>query len=95
MLPSPAYLLQQQLPIYPHRSLPILLRVFPQSPTHLPHPLQTVPSIQQILNILRHYLRHILELTIQLVQITRRPRIAVRLLRSLHKRVEFHKRIGP
>ena len=83
------YLFQQQLPIYPHRRLPILPTILPQPPRHFPHPLQTIPAIQQILNILRHDFRHISQLVVQFVQILRSPTILVRLLRPLYERVEL------
>jgi len=88
------HLLQQQFPIYPHRRLPILSTILPQPPAHLPHPLQTIPSIQQILDILRHHLRHVRQLAVQLVQITCRAGVAVCLFCPLHEGVEFDEGIG-
>jgi hypothetical protein len=86
-------LLQQQLPINPHRRLSILPTILLQPTTHIAHPLQTIPSIQQILNILRHHLRDIPQLIIQLIQILRRAAITIRSLRLLNKRIKLHKRI--
>jgi hypothetical protein len=92
--PTRTHLLQQKLPIYPHRRLPILPTILPQPPTHLPHPLQTIPSIQQILDVLRHHLRHICQLAIQLVQITCCPRVRVGLFGPGHEGVEFDEGVG-
>ena len=52
-------LLQKQLPINSHRRLSVLFAILSQPATHLPHPLQTIPSIQQILDIFGHHLRDI------------------------------------
>jgi hypothetical protein len=60
-------LLQQQLPIYPHGCLLILPTILPQPTADLSHPLQAISPIQQILNILCHDLRHVLQLGIQFV----------------------------
>jgi len=94
VLSQHTHLFQQQFPIYPHRRLPILPTILPQPPAHLPHPLQTIPSVQQILDILRHHLRHICQLAVQLVQITRCAGVAVRLLCPLHEGVEFDEGVG-
>lgn len=98
-LPSSLYtpvthLLQQKFPIYPHRRLPILSTILPQPPAHLAHPLQTIPSIQQILDILRHHLRHVRELAVQLVQITCCAGVAVGLFCAGHEGVEFDEGVG-
>jgi len=61
------HLLQQQLPIDPHRRLLVLATVFSQARRDIAHALQTVPSVQQVLNVLGHDLGHILQLIIQLV----------------------------
>jgi hypothetical protein len=89
------YLLQQQLPVNPHGRFFVLSTVFPQSARDVPHPLQTVPAIQQILDVLRHHLGHILELVVQLVQVLRRARVLVRLLGALDERVELDKGVRP
>ena len=52
-------LLQQQLPIDPYSSPLILPTILPQPLTHVSHSLQTIPSVQQILNILCHHFRYI------------------------------------
>ena len=88
------YLLQQQLPIYPHRRLPILPTILPQPPGHLPHPLQAIAPIQQILDILRHHFRHISQLIVQFIQVLRRSTVLVRLLRPLYERVKLDKGVG-
>jgi hypothetical protein len=89
------YLLHQQLPINPHRRPLILPTILPQSATHFSHPIQTVPTVQQILNILGHDLRHVLQLILNLVQVRTRPRILVRLLGLLDECVELHERVRP
>lgn len=86
-------LLQQQLPVDPHRRSPIPLTIIPQPATHLPHAIQTIPPIEQILDILRHDLCNIPQLIIQLVQVLRRARIRIRRPRLGNKTIEIHKRI--
>lgn len=89
------YLFYEQLPVDAHGGLLILSAVFSQTPRQLAHPLKTVSSVQQILDILRHNLRDISKLIVHLVEVLRRPAILVQLLRALDKRVEFDKGIGP
>jgi len=89
----PSYLFQHQLPIYPHRRLSVLLAVLSQPAAHLPHPLQAISSVQQILNILRHDLGDIFQLIVQLVQIRARSAILVGLLRPLDEGVKFNKSV--
>ena len=87
-------LLQQQLPINFNSRPLILPTILLQAIRHLPHPLQTIPSIQQILNILRHNLRHIPQLIIQLIQILTRAAILVCFFSPLHEGVKFDKGVG-
>jgi hypothetical protein len=92
---SATYLLQKQLPINPDRRLLIFPTILPQATRNITHALQAIPAIQQVLNVLRHHLGHILELVVQLVQILRRPRVLVRLLGALDERVELDEGVGP
>ena len=87
-------LFEHQLPINLDRRPPILLAILPQPPRHLSHLLETVSSIQQILNILRHNLSHIPQFIIQLIQVLTCSAILVRLLGALHKGVKFEERVG-
>ena len=87
-------LLQQQLPINPHRRTLILSTILPQPTTHVPHLLQTVPPIQQILDILRHYLRHILQFVVQPAQIVRGPAILICLFRAFNEAFELAVLVG-
>lgn len=88
-------LLQQQFPIDPHRRPLVFPTILPQPLTHVAHPLQTVPSVEQILDVLRHDLRHVPKLIVQLVQIPCSPRILVCLLGALNEGVEFDEGVGP
>ncbi len=87
-------LLQQQFPIDPHRRPLIFPTIFPQPLTHIAHPLQTIPPVQQILNILRHDLGHIPQLIIQFIQILRGAGVLVGFLGALDEGVEFDEGVG-
>lgn len=87
-------LLQQQLPIYPHGRLLILPTILPQPTADLSHPLQAIPPIQQILNILRHDLRHVLQLGIQFVEILCCAGIWIGAFCTLDEGIEFHEGVG-
>jgi hypothetical protein len=56
--------------------------------------IQRIPTINQILDILRHNPRNILQLNIQPIQIRLRPRILINPFRRTDKRVKLDKRIG-
>lgn len=58
------HLFHQQIPVDAHRGLFVLPAVFAQAPRQLTHSLQTVSTIQQVLDVLGHDLRHILELVV-------------------------------
>jgi hypothetical protein len=88
-------LLEQQLPIDPHRRLSVLETIVPQPAAHLAHALEVVAAIQQIFNVFRHDLCHVLELVVDLVQVCRGARVLVRLLRLLDECVEFDVGVGP
>lgn len=88
-------LLQHQLPINPHSRPPVFLTIIPQPRANLAHPLETVPAIQQILNILGHDLGHIAQLVIQLVEILRRAGVTIGRFGFCNKVIKLHKRIGP
>jgi len=68
-------LLEHQLPVDPYGCLSVLFAVLPQSAAHFAHSLQAISSVQQIFNILRHNLRNISQLVVQLIQILRSARI--------------------
>lgn len=61
---SRAYLFNQQFPIDANSGTFIFLTVFSQPARQLAHPLQAVPSIQKILDILGHDLRDIPKLVV-------------------------------
>lgn len=65
-------LLYQQLPINSHRRTLILPTVLPQPAAHIPHPLQAIPPIQQILDILRHDAGDVFQLIVKTVEVPRR-----------------------
>lgn len=88
-------LLEQQLPIDPHRRALILRAVLPQPTAHVPHLLQTVSTIQQILDVLRHHLRDILELVVEPAEVVGRAGVLVGLLRALDIAIELAVGIGP
>ena len=82
-------LLKQQFPVYPHGRPPILFTILSQPPAHLTHPLQAVPTVQQILNVLRHDLCHISQFVVELVQIGGGTGIGVGFLGALDEGVEL------
>lgn len=90
-----AILLQQQVPINPDGRPLILLTVIPQPTAQLAHALQAITTIEQILDILRHDLGDVPQLIMQLIQILRRARVAVRRLGAANEAVKVHKRIRP
>lgn len=92
--PNRTILLKQQLPINPNRRLPILLTILPQPRTDLTHPLQTISSIQQILDILRHDLGYIAELVVQLIEVLRCAGVGVGAFGTVDEGVEFHEGVG-
>lgn len=92
--PNRPILLQQQLPINPHRCLLIFPTILPQPTAQISHPLQAIPPIQQILNILRHDFRHIAQLVIQLVQVLRCAGVLIGFLGALDEGVEFDEGVG-
>jgi hypothetical protein len=83
-------LLQQQIPVDPYRGLAVLLGILSQSGTDFAHALQAITSVQQVLDVLGHDFRDILELGVQLVQILRRAGIGICGLGALDEGVEFH-----
>ena len=89
------HLLQEQFPIDPHSGFLVLPAVFPKSTRNIAHPLQAVPSVQKIFDVLSHDLGHIFKLVIQLAQILRRARVLVCCLRAPDEGIEFDKRIWP
>ena len=91
----PAHLLQQQLPIDPHRGLLVLPAVFSQPARDISHSLQAVSSVEQVLDVLGHDLGHILQLVVELVQVLCCTRVLVRLLRALDEGIELDKGIRP
>jgi hypothetical protein len=83
------HLLQQQFPVDADRSLTVFATVFAQSSTHLAHSLEGLATVQEIFNILGHDFAHVLELVVELVEVLRRPRILIRLFRSLNEGVKL------
>lgn len=86
---NPAYLFQHEFPIDPHGGFPVLLAVLSQPAAHLAHPLQTVSTVEEILNILGHDLGDVFQLIIQLVQVCACSAVLVCLLGPLDEGVEF------
>lgn len=82
-------LLEQQLPVDPDGRPFILCRVFSQSTAHISHLLQAVSSVQQVLDVLCHHLRHVFQLVVQSTQVVRGAAILVRLLRALNEAFEL------
>ena len=89
-----AILLQQQLPIDSHRGPFILRRVLFQPRTQISHLLQTISSIQEVVDILRHDRGDILELIVQARQVITGAAVLVRLLRLLDETVELGVGVG-
>lgn len=87
-------LLKQQLPINPHSRLPIPQTIIPQPRTHIPHLIQTIPPIQQILDILVHNLAHISQFVVELVEVGGGARVLVGFARLLDEAVEFDEGVG-
>jgi len=92
--PKRPILLQQQLPIDPHRCALVLGRVLSKPTTHIPHLLQAVSAVQQVLDVLCHDLRDILELVVQARQVVSRAGVLVCLLCPLDIAVELAVRVG-
>jgi hypothetical protein len=90
---SRPYLLEQQFPINAHSRLSILLAVLAQSPRQLAHALQAITTIQEVLDVLCHYLGDITELIIQLVEVLRCATVLVQFLCALNESIEFDKGI--
>lgn len=64
-----SYLLHQQFPVDAHCCSSVLLAVLPQTSRELTHPLQAVPTVQEILDVLGHHLGDIAQLVVQLVEV--------------------------
>lgn len=62
--------------------------------THIAHPLQTISPVQQILDVLRHHLRHIPQLIVQLVEILGCTGILVCFLGALDEGIELDEGVG-
>jgi hypothetical protein len=84
-------LAEQQLPINAHRSSSILGAILSQSAADLAHTLETVSTIQQVLDILGHDLGYVAELIVQLVEVLRGAGIGVGGLSARDEGVELHK----
>lgn len=85
------HLFYQQLPIDAHSGLFVLHAIFSQTSRKFTHPFQTVTTIQQILDVLGHDFRNILELIIYPVETLRCAAVLVELLGALDKGVKFDK----
>jgi hypothetical protein len=86
-------LLQQQLPVDPYRCSLILGRVFSQSTAHISHLLQAVSSIQQVFNVLCHYLRYIFELIVESAKVVGSTAVLIRLLGTFDEAIELAVRV--
>lgn len=87
------HLFQQQFPVDAHRSLLVLPAILPQAPRQFAHPLQAVSTVQQILNVLGHNLRDILQLVVNPVEVLRRTTVLVQLLGTLDECIELNESI--
>ena len=87
------YLLQHQFPIYPHSRLAVLLAVFPKPAAHITHLLQTIATVQQVLDVLGHDFRHVFQFIVEFVQVGGGTSVHVGLLCALDEGVEFDKGI--
>lgn len=92
--PERPILLQQQLPIDPHRRLPILPTVLPEPLAHIAHALQTVAAVEEVFDVLRHDFRDDLELGVELVEVLGGARVLVGFFGALDEGVEFDEGVG-
>lgn len=87
-------LLQQQFPVDAYSRLSVFFAILAESPRQFTHPLQTIASIQEVLDVLCHHLGDITELIVQLVKILRRATVLVQFLCALDKGIKLDKGIG-
>lgn len=87
-------LLQQQLPVDPDGRALVLRTILPQPRAQVAHLLQAVASIQQVLDVLCHHLRHIFQLVIQPGQVVCGATVLVRLLRAVDVALELGELVG-
>lgn len=92
--PEQSYLAQQKFPIDPDSCLAVFPAVLAEPAAHISHALQTVSSVEQILNVLCHDLGDILQLIVQLVQVLGGSAVLVRLLGPLDEGIELDEGIG-
>lgn len=92
--PERRVLLHQQLPVDPHRRPLVLLAVVPQPARELAHPLEAVPAVQQVLDVLGHDLRHVAQLVVEAVKVLRGARVRVGGLCAGDEGVEVHEGVG-
>lgn len=85
-----AILLQQQIPVNPHRGPSVPLAIVSQPTTYLSHPIQAVPPIKQVFNVLRHDLGHIPQLIVDFIQVLGGPGIRIRRHRLGNEAVKVH-----
>jgi hypothetical protein len=84
-----SYHFHQQLPVDANSSLLVLAAILTKPTAHLSHLLQAVTAVQQVLDVLGHYLRDVLEFIIQLVQVLCGTAVLVCLLGLLNEGVEL------
>lgn len=83
-------LFQHELPVDSHGGPPVLFAVVPEPAAELPHLLQVVSAVQQVLDVLVHHLGHVAELVVELVEVLARARVGVGRLRLCDEVVELH-----
>jgi len=88
-------LLEQQLPVDPHRRTAVLFRIVPQPRADLAHALEAVATVQQILDILGHDLGYVAQLAVELIEVLGCARVGVRGLGALDEGVKLGEGVGP
>lgn len=89
-----AILLQQQLPVDADRGALILGGVLAKTAAHITHLVKTVAAVQQVVDVLRHRLMHILQLIVEAVEVILRAAVLVELLGALKEAFELGVGVG-
>ena len=90
-----AVLLEEQLPVDAHGRPAVLLAVVAQAAADLAHPLEAVPAVEQVLDVLGHDLSHVPELVVELVEVLAGARVGVHSFRLADEAVKLHEGVGP
>lgn len=84
----------EQLPVDPHGGPLVLPAVVPQAARQLAHPLQAVPPVQQVLDVLGHDLGDVAQLVVQAVEVLGGAGVGVRGPGALYEGVKVHEGVG-